>query len=530
MPARLLNSCIELFYRRWYLGIAVLGLVAITVWVCCKPSDIFSLGRSAQFVENILKHPQDSLAPFGSLGRPTTILFMGTDVVYSGNQHHCAADRGACTGNSDTMLLVFVNPVRNQVSILHIPRDTEAFVGKWGIQKINSANPFGGPELAKATVAGLLGVSVDHYVVMNIQALVEMVNELGGVTVEIPKKMNYMDWTAKLKIDLEPGFHTLTGNQSMGFVRFRHDALGDIGRIQRQQIFLQAVWRRMMSPDSWLHVPALVGIAQQNLRTDLSQADIFQILNCFHSVPKGNVRFLMLPGEFAANGDWIAHTEARALAARLSSSEEDVAQSRRNISVCIVNASSDRTLGSKLAMSLHKLGYMTFVARDSQGINSTQTKIIAQDGNFANAKMIQQDLGNVGEVTSASTGVLMSSITLIVRNDIALDKITMSSVDAPYVAPVAAQALVSKIDNKLLNRSLDPVEQDGSGTSAGYGQQIDNVESAEAASLGTPAEAGNDNKKPNPTGEEPAREITPVPLDTGAGDEATDLRPALPGP
>ncbi|MGC5204346.1 LCP family protein, partial [Klebsiella pneumoniae] len=78
-------------------------------------------------------------------------------------------------------------------------------------QKINSANAIGGPLYAKQTVSDLLDLPIDHYVVLNVHGLVELVNELGGVTVDVPKKMQYMDWTAKLKIDLEPGYHTLTG-------------------------------------------------------------------------------------------------------------------------------------------------------------------------------------------------------------------------------------------------------------------------------------------------------------------------------
>jgi len=385
--------------------------------------------------------PMPSL-PSVSLSQPMTILFMGTDVVYEREHKREIAEPNAVNGNSDTMMLVFLNPALNQVSVLHIPRDTEALVGKYGVRKINSANVLGGPDLAKETVSGLLNVPIDHYIVLNVQGLMQFVNELGGITVEVPKRMSYMDWTAKLKIDLQPGMHTLTGNQSMGFVRFRHDALGDIGRVQRQQMFLQAVIRKMADPRAWLHVPALINIAQQNIRTDLGQMEIIEALNFVHNVPKTNFKFVMLPGQFAANGDWLATTDARDIAARMANPYADTLSSRADLSICVINASSDHLAGSKVARALRKLGYMTCIDKD-QADSSTVTKIIAQQGNTADAQMLQRDLGNIGEVLNSSAGNLTTSLTLIVHDDINLDKIQLSSMDLPSLKHgVPAQPIV----------------------------------------------------------------------------------------
>ena len=417
----------------------IFGLLGAIVWLAFDHRA--QIGKSINYAVQEVTHPADlvrqfPLMQFGTLSQPTTILFMGTDVVYRDvTKRHRDVDASSVQGNTDTMMLVFLNPTRNTISVLNIPRDTEAYIGKWGVQKINSANPLGGPELAKATVASLLDVRIDHYAVMNVQGLVQLVNELGGITVEVPKKMNYMDWTAKLKIDLEPGPHTLTGNQAMGFVRFRHDALGDIGRIQRQQIFLQAAIRKMLNPASWMHVNALMEIAQRNTKTDMSHVEIFQALNFMHSVPRENTKFVMLPGDFGGNGDWLANTDAKALAQRLADPEAETVASRRNITVCIVNASSDRKLGGLLSKALRKLGYITCVGKDENEPPSNKTRIIAQNGNIANAKMMQQDLGGRGEVVNASVGNLMSSITIVAHDDIKLDEISMSSPDAPYAAP-----------------------------------------------------------------------------------------------
>ncbi len=414
--------------------VVIVGLLAIIAWLVLSPSGpINTNGRHIDF-SNISKMqvPGVSLA---TITQPETVLFMGTDVVYDGNGKHLHADKIALNGRSDTMMLVFLNPPNNKVSVLHIPRDTEAPIGKYGVQKINSANAIGGPEYAKTAVTQLLGVNIDHYVVMNIQALTQLVNELGGVTVEVPKKMAYMDWTAKLKIDLEPGVHTLTGNQAMGFVRFRHDELGDIGRVQRQQMFLHAVSRKMLDPRSWVHVPALLGIAQKNIDTDMTQMQLIEALNFAHGVPKENIRFVMLPGEFSPNGDWVTGYEARNVAARLANPDIELPVSRKNLSICIQNATTDPQFGWKVAQQLRKLGYVCNLGKDDRSPVYTRSRIIAQNGSIADAKMLQKDLGDIGQIMNASIGNLTTSITLVAFDDINLDKIAMSSEDAPYLAP-----------------------------------------------------------------------------------------------
>lgn len=414
-------------------------LVAIVGWVA-----ISFLGSSpdSPFAPVASRLPQ---LPFvGVLREPTTVLFMGTDIVYSGQGRGLQADHVALNGRSDTMLLAFLNPAHNTISVLHIPRDTQAYVGKYGVQKINSANALGGPDLAKATVAGLLNVPVEHYVVMNIDALVQLVNEMGGVTLDVPKKMSYMDWTGKLKIDLTPGVHTLTGNQAMGFVRFRHDALGDIGRVQRQQIFLNAVARQMLNPKTWPHIPNLMNIAMKNIQTDLTQAQMFEMLNFGRAVPKKNIKFVMLPGQFSPDGNWEANTDGRMIAAQLANPDQQSVWSRKNISITIINASPDKQLGSKLATALRALGYRTCVGADEPEPEKHQTRIIAQNGNDANADMLKNDLG-VGQVVNASIGDLLSSLTIVAHEDIVIDSIRLSSVDAPYIAPISSpQPLVDR--------------------------------------------------------------------------------------
>lgn len=382
------------------------------------------LGVGVGYVVTLIVRP--TLLPpalrWGSLTQPATVMLLGVDVTYTQEGRRVKADPAAFNGRSDTILVARLDPIRNCVNILSIPRDTQVQIPGHGMQKVNSANAFGGPTLARETVSSLLGVEIDHYIVLNVHGLVELVNELGGITVEIPKRMKYMDWTAKLKIDLQPGFHTLTGNQAMGFVRFRHDAMGDIGRVQRQELFMRAVMDKALKPESWAHIPRLMEIVRNYVLTDLNDGDIVRMATFIRAVPKANQHLVMMPGKFSGTGDWLVdEMDVRQIAARLTGASWPQA-TKTEVHVVIENASSHPELGRKLSRFLRMRGYDVIAVKSAtnpeSGYRST-TKIIAQRANPEDAEMVKLDLGNCGEVLNASIGDIQSSVTIVAGEDLA---------------------------------------------------------------------------------------------------------------
>lgn len=356
----------------------------------------------------------------GSLSQPTTVLLLGTDVVYTeqGAHQNKKIDQAAFTGRSDTIMVCRLDPVRNAMAILSIPRDTEAQIPGNGKQKINAANALGGPTLAAQTVSNFLGIPVDHYVVLNVHGLVDLVNELGGITVDVPQKMKYMDWTAKLKIDLEPGPHTLTGNQAMGFVRFRHDALGDIGRVQRQQLFIRAVMAKALEPQSWSHLPRLMEIASQYVSTDMSVSQMMSMATFARAVPKKNQMMMMLPGNFSGNGWSSSDMEIRNITNRLMGANF-VGSLRNEMRITIENASSTPGVGFKVAKILSPKGYNVVVKNLKAKIGPfKRTRVIAQRGNPDDAEQVVTDLGGIGDIVNASVGDIESTVTVQVGDDI----------------------------------------------------------------------------------------------------------------
>jgi polyisoprenyl-teichoic acid--peptidoglycan teichoic acid transferase len=200
------------------------------------------------------------------LTQPYQILVMGID---------------GATGfdsRSDSMLLIRVDNSDRRLNILSIPRDTRVAIDNYGYDKINAANVYGGAKLAISTVQNKLnGVQIDRYVRLDSSGLDEIIDAIGGVEVNVPKAMRYEDKTQKLSIDLQPGLQTLNGKQAEGFIRFRHDELGDIGRIKRQQTMLQALKAKITNPLILMNLPQLIPIIQKHTDTNLSFDEMMAI-------------------------------------------------------------------------------------------------------------------------------------------------------------------------------------------------------------------------------------------------------------
>jgi len=393
--------------RNWYLTFLICALIGILFGY------VFTL-----FYQPALLPP---LLRFGSLREPTNILLLGTDVVYSGRGRRLKADQSAFTGRSDTMMVARLDPYRNTFAVLSIPRDTYVRIPRHGMQKINAANALGGPQLAMETVTNLLNMPIDHYVVLNVRGLVALVDEIGGISIDIPKKMKYSDDTAKLYINLEQGVQKLNGSQAMGFVRFRHDGLGDIGRVQRQELFIRAVLDRAMQPDSWSHVPKLLEIAQQYIDSDMSYTDLTGVAAFVRAVPKENQTLVMLPGGFSGTGNWdVDRSDIRRMVSKLSGSTF-VESSRDELRLTIQNASSDKTLARKLVAMLKKKGYRRMTIKPLEGKRKKAletTRIIAQRGNPEDAELVRDDLDDIGDLVTASVGDIESAVTVVIGDDL----------------------------------------------------------------------------------------------------------------
>jgi LCP family protein required for cell wall assembly len=225
------------------------------------------------------------LTPFGTR-RAATTLVVGADQPQGG------------AARSDTILLVRVSlPPQPRVVVVSLPRDTRVHIpGKRGWRKLNAAFAHGGLDLTRQTLTETFNVAPDHHVVLYSEGLAAVVDALGGVPVEVPRRMDYDDRAQDLHIHLKPGFQTLNGTQAVGFVRFRSDGRGDLGRIERQQVFVRALVKHALRPRTLLRLGPLWKAARRAVETDLRLWQLLGLGYSLRKLPPEGLQTKMLPG------------------------------------------------------------------------------------------------------------------------------------------------------------------------------------------------------------------------------------------
>lgn len=399
----------------------VSGLVAgIIVGEAYAPRPVIDLGSDPTASEPTSAPGLGSVFSFSPrLQGPLNVLVMATDVNYTVRNRRRVL---GLTGNTDTMVLARFDPASGQVRAISIPRDTRIAIPGRGIFKINAANPYGGPVLAAQVVADFLGVQVDRYVLLNTRAVVQIVDALGGIEVYVPKRMVYHDYAGNLHINLRKGWNVLDGRLAHDFLRFRHDELGDIGRVQRQQAFVQAVLKKFLMPSVLLKTPELLGVAKDNLETNLSNEELLKLVTLGKDLSRERVQMTMVPGNATNIGGvsyWVAdegntrRMVEQFLVAEAAGEPLPVAR----YSVAIRDGVGDRSGVRALKSEVRTLGYGR-VELDGLApqLGLAETQVIAQSADLAGARRLADSLG-VGRVVVAATGNIYTDFTVVIGRD-----------------------------------------------------------------------------------------------------------------
>ncbi len=181
---------------------------------------------------------------------------------------------GTDVGGGNTDVIATLRIEGEHTFITQIPRDTYIEAESFGPVKINALYSLGGTEAVKREISQRLGRPIQHHLVVNLSAIRQMADMLGGIEVDVPKRMVYVDHSQGLSIDLQPGLQTLQGKDLEGFLRFRHDETGDLGRMDRQQLALKSLFRKLTRPEYLVRLPALMMAARKEIRTDLGPMEL----------------------------------------------------------------------------------------------------------------------------------------------------------------------------------------------------------------------------------------------------------------
>ncbi|MDP9492380.1 MAG: LCP family protein [Actinomycetota bacterium] len=216
------------------------------------------------------------------LGTPVTTLIVGSD-----HSRHVSR-----RGNrlADTLMLLRTDPERSRITYLSIPRDLEVEVPGYGREKINSTLPLGGLQLSIRTIREVLGIEVNHVILLDFPAFREVIDALGGIEVDVRKP-------AVSKVDCPypsaercarwggwrfgRGRQHMDGRRALHYARIRKNELdlgeSDLNRVGRQQQVLQATLDKMVSFGTYVRLPFIGEDLVSPLTTDLSTNELFQL-------------------------------------------------------------------------------------------------------------------------------------------------------------------------------------------------------------------------------------------------------------
>ncbi|BAZ28450.1 cell envelope-related transcriptional attenuator [Cylindrospermum sp. NIES-4074] len=356
------------------------------------------------------------------LSRPMNILIMGIEPV----KGTVDGSPESFAGTSDTMLLVRLNPSDKSIRVMSIPRDTVTAIPDKGLTKVSDANAQGGPVLAARVVSRTLNnAPIDRYIRISTSGLQQLVDQLGGVEVFVPKSMAYQDTAGKLSMNLVSGWQTLNGEQAQHFARFRESGLGDLPRVQRQQALMTALLQRLNSPTVLPRLPQLTRIMRKYFDTNLKMDEMMALANFSVNVERDNFQMTVLPGTFSRfskdpNSYWLNMAGQQSLLNDyVGVNVPGLVPDTRSVSrlkIAIQNASNQPQLTEKVIAYLKQKGFTNIYTVPDWPDTQRQTQIFVEKGNRQPGVDLQQVLG-LGQIEVAASGEFESDLTIRIGKD-----------------------------------------------------------------------------------------------------------------
>ncbi|RJQ33025.1 MAG: LytR family transcriptional regulator [Actinobacteria bacterium] len=344
-----------------------------------------------KFIESKFQRGKNIVSLEEAIGdEPVNILLMGQDI----NQD--TKDQPKYT-RTDTMILIHLNPKKNQAVMISIPRDMKVEIEGHGHDKINAAMVYGGPDLTIKTVSDFLGWKIHHYAIIRFQGFIKVIDAMGGLPINIGEPL--VNNTKTYRMNIPAGYHVLDGVTALNYVRFRMDKklTGDPGRIKRQHNFMKALMSKMTSWSTIPRIPYLVSIFAENSETDLSGMQLLGLARAMQAVDKAKVQMVTLPGtdDWSWRGYYLLPDEER-IEYMLECIEKGLPVSTDNedTTVIIQNGSGIAGQATKLKPKIAGMGFQVLRVENADNLNKGSTVVYYQtNAKLEKAKVIAAMLG-----------------------------------------------------------------------------------------------------------------------------------------
>lgn len=352
---------------------------------------------------------------------------------------------------TDTMILLSINPDTGAMGMLSLPRDLWVPIPGLGVTtKINTAYmlgelqdyPGGGPQLAKDTVSSFVGRPVDYFVRVNFDGFREIIDLIGGVTVEVPNTIHDEEYpTPDYGVEtfhIDAGTHHLDGETALKYARTRHND-GDYSRARRQQDIIRAVAQQVLNagmiPQLLAKAPQLLATMQNSIETDIPIATGIELAQRFQNRAASDVQQLVLDnryGEetFSSEGAWIllpdrtrVRTALNAFYAAIetpSGAQPVALADPKSVRIEILNGTTSPNAAARTAALLQQQGWQIASIGDADRSDYAQSIVINYGVADAVAAEVSTDL-NLEPAQAQINGLAASApvdIRIVVGRDL----------------------------------------------------------------------------------------------------------------
>lgn len=331
------------------------------------------------------------------------------------------------------------NPRTQKVSMLSIPRDTYTGTNKstaTAYQKINTL--YGqSPEKLIKKINEITGLEIKYYIHVDTEALVKLVDAIGGVEFDVPIDMQYDDPSQDLHIDLKKGVQVLNGDKAEQVVRFRHNNDGstypseygqeDIGRMRTQREFLKAVIKKMITLESLTKIDEYIAIANQYVETNMNFSDFKDYVPYAVEFNMNNITSATLPGApEKCNEIWFYiynKRQTQTLVKEMFFSEEkqieEIIEEKNinvsNIKIEILNGTTNQDILKDLKTRLTEVGFKVTNTYTIEG--NSKTKIINRTQKSDEISDIIKQIVGAGTISSGEDNAKVD-YTIIIGSDL----------------------------------------------------------------------------------------------------------------
>ena len=212
--------------------------------------------------------------------------------------------------NADTIFVLSFSNETGRSRLIAIPRDTWIDMKSSGAGRLGNMYQLGGASMMVRQVSALLSIPIHQYIIIDMSTFADLIDVLGGLDIYVEEDMDYDDPESGLSIHLKQGYQHLDGDAAQKYLRFKGEKLGDVGRVQRQQKFIKAIYEKVLQLETIPKLPAIADIFRNRLTTSAEIFDSAHLANVLRHMSSDLPTTTMLPGTYEHDGVWMPDIRA----------------------------------------------------------------------------------------------------------------------------------------------------------------------------------------------------------------------------